>query len=116
MPSSRSERGQATVELVAGLPLVILAGALAWQLALAGHAAWLTAHAARAGARAEAVGEDPARAARSVLPAALERGLEVQRARGGGVRVKVRVPLLVRGWGSPFTVAAGSSLGRWDGG
>ena len=35
-----------------------LVGAIVWQLALAGHAAWLTANAARAGARADIVGRD----------------------------------------------------------
>ena len=44
------------MELVAALPLVLLAALVAWQLALAGHAMWLCAHAARVAARADAVG------------------------------------------------------------
>jgi len=68
------ERGQASVELVAALPLVLVAGALAWQLALAGHALWLCAHAARAAARADSVGRSARAAARSALPGSLERG------------------------------------------
>lgn len=106
------ERGQATIELVAMVPVVLLVGAIAWQLALAGHTAWLTAHAARVAARAELVGRDPGAAARSALPQALRRGLDVERRPAGGVRVSVRVPLLVRGWRSPVRVAATSSLGR----
>jgi hypothetical protein len=35
------EAGQASVELVAVLPLVMLAGLVAWQLLLAGHSLWL---------------------------------------------------------------------------
>jgi hypothetical protein len=105
------ERGQATVELVAALPLVLAVGAIAWQLVLAGQAVWLTADAARAGARADAVGADPGRAARSVLPRSLERGLRVEPRSGGGVRVYARVPLLLRRWSSPIRVAASSSLG-----
>ena len=105
------ERGQATVELVAVLPLVLAVGAIAWQLVLAGQAAWLTADAARAGARADAVGADPGRAARSVLPRSLERGLHVERRPGGGVRVDARVPLLLRRWSTPIRVAATASLG-----
>lgn len=110
----RSETGQASVELVAVLPFVLLVGALCWQFALAGHAAWLSAHAARAAARADAVGADVGDAARSALPVALERGLRVERLPGGGVRVRVRVPLLLARWSSPVTVGATSSLGRTE--
>jgi hypothetical protein len=106
------ERGQASIELVAVLPVVLLVAAVAWQLALAGHTAWLTANAARAGARADAVGRDAASAARSALPRSLERGLDVERLSGGGVRVSVRLPFLLRGWETPLRVAAASSLGR----
>jgi TadE-like protein len=105
------ERGQASIELVAAIPLVLLVGAIAWQLALAGHAAWLAANAARAGARAEAVGRDPAVAARSALPRALERSLEVGRTREGAVRVSVGVPLVFDWARTPVRVAAVSSLG-----
>jgi pilus assembly protein CpaE len=107
-----SERGQATVELVAVLPFVILAAVVAWQVALAGHALWLAAGAARAAARADTVGESPERAARSALPRSMERGLSVRRLREGGVRVEVKVPLLLRNWHSPLEMSASSSLGR----
>lgn len=108
----KSETGQASVELIAAVPLVLLVGAVAWQLALAGHAAWMSAHAARAAARAEVVGRDPRAAARSALPATLRRGLEVSRPRGGGVRVKVRVPFLVPVRRANVRVGATASLGR----
>lgn len=107
-----SESGQASIELVAMMPVILLVGAVAWQLALAGHTAWLTAHAARAAARAEAVGERPAMAARSALPGSLEDDIEVERLKGGGVRVSVRVPLLMRDWNAPVRVDAAASLGR----
>jgi pilus assembly protein CpaE len=115
MHKDHSERGQASVELVAAVPLVLLGAALAWQLALAGHAAWLCAHAARAAARADAVGRSAEAAARSALPRSLERGLSVERLRGGGVRVSTRVPLLLDAGRGPVRVAASSSLGRGDG-
>lgn len=105
------ERGQASVELVAVLPCVLLVAAVVWQLVLVGHAAWLTAQAARAGARADAVGRDAEAAARSTLPRSLERGLEVDRAGNGGVRVSVRIPLIVHAWNAPLRVSAGSALG-----
>jgi hypothetical protein len=100
------------VELVAAVPLVLLAFAVAWQLALAGHTAWLASHAARAAARADAVGRDVRAAARSALPRRLERGLEVKRLREGGVLVSVPVPLLLHAWRGPVDVSATSSLGR----
>lgn len=106
----RSERGQASVDLVAALPFVLLVGALVWQCALAGHTAWLAAHAARSGARAELVDGDVGSAVRSVLPGGLEWGLKVER-EGGVVRVGVRVPLLLHRWRLPVSVGASSSLG-----
>jgi hypothetical protein len=96
--------------MVAVLPLVVLVGAIVWQLALAGHTLWLSAHAARAAARAEAVGGDGERAARSALPDSLERGLEVERGSSGPVRVRVRVPMIARRWRSPVTVSASAAL------
>lgn len=93
------------------VPLVLLAAAVAWQLVLTGHTLWLTAHAARAAARAELVGEGPNRAARSALPRSLEKGLSVRRTESGGIRVGVRLPLLLRPWPSPVEITATSSLG-----
>jgi hypothetical protein len=108
----RLESGQASVEAVAIVPLVLLAAAVAWQLVLTGHTLWLAAGAARAAARAELVGDSPARAARSALPRSLERGMSVKRMDAGGVRVEVRLPLMVRSWRSPIEIGAASSLGE----
>lgn len=112
MRALQSQQGQASVEAVAVVPLVVLAALVAWQIVLSGHTLWLTAGAARAAARADSVGASADRAARSALPAAMERGLSVERLGGGGVRVAVRIPLLLRRWRSPLSVAAVSSLGR----
>jgi pilus assembly protein CpaE len=109
--SPLSERGQATVELVALLPAIVLACAIAWQLVVAGQTAWLAAHAARVAARAEVVGGNVQAAARSALPRSLERGLKVADAGGGRVRVRVAVPLLLRRWHSPVSVGATAGLG-----
>jgi|SRR5215212_10333741 len=92
MRSLRTDDGQATVELVALLPLLGVLVALLWQALLAGETVWLSGAAARAAARADAVGADPADAARSVLPSRLERGLHVRQASGGGVELVLRVP------------------------
>ena len=111
-PGHPGERGQASVEFVAALPLVLVVGMVVWQLALAGNVAWLCAHAARAAARADAVGRSARTAARSAVPRSLERGLAVERLRRGGVRVSLTIPLLLRAWRTPIRVSATSSLGR----
>jgi|GEM_PF-1018448 len=98
MPVTRrtgSELGQASVELVALLPLVAVFAGLLWQGVVTGQAVWLAGSAARAAARASAVGTDERAAARRVLPARLERGLVVRRERSGGVRVAIAVPAIV---------------------
>jgi len=88
------ETGQATVELVALLPLLVALLAALWQVALVGYAEWAASAAARAAARADAVGSDPARAARAHLARSLERGLSVRSLDGGAVRVAARIPTL----------------------
>jgi hypothetical protein len=95
MSHIRAEDGQASVELVALLPLLAVLAAVLWQAVLAGQAAWLAGTAARAAARAEAVGGDPAAAARRVLPARLVHGLGVKAGGDGSVTVSVPVPLAV---------------------
>src|SRR2546425_4745234 len=97
MAHGNGERGQAAVELVGLLPLLAVAVALMWQAALAGQAIWLASSAARAAARADAIGLDAAAAARRVLPARLERGLGVSSRGDGTVAVSIRVPSVVGG-------------------
>ena len=107
----RSESGQASVEAVAVVPALVLAALIGWQLVLVGQTLWLCAVAARTAARADVVGLSPERAARSALPRSLKRGMSVERAAGGGVRVELRLPMLLRAWQSPVRVAAVASLG-----
>ena len=103
------ERGQASVELLGALPALLLVALAAWQLMLAGEASWLAGNAARVGARAEAVGADPEAAVRSALPAHLRHGLRVSR-RDGAVTVRVRLPIVMHGWGSPLRIGATAGL------
>lgn len=103
------ERGQATVELVALLPVLALIGLLVWQAIVAGQALWLAGAAARAAARAVAVGAEPLPAARRALPPSLERGLVVHEPASGGVRVAVRVPAVLGG-GRLTTIRAGADF------
>jgi hypothetical protein len=103
------QSGQATVELVALLPLLAIVLAATWQLVLAGHAMWAATVAARAAARAGALGADSEAAARRRLPARLRRGLRVAAGPGGDVRVSVAVPAVLRGV-RPGRVSAGATF------
>jgi ATP-dependent helicase YprA (DUF1998 family) len=91
---ARSERGQATVEFVALLPLLLTAG-LAGAAVLAGQAAVEHAgQAAQAGAMALQAGTDARVAARSSLPAAARsRATIVLRDRRISVQVRPGIPI-----------------------
>ena len=92
------------------VPALLAAGLVVWQLILVGHTAWVSAHAARAAARAAVVGEDAVRAAKSALPRGLEKGLEVESEADGVTRVRVPLPIVHHGWHAPLKLAARSSL------
>jgi hypothetical protein len=108
-----TERGQASVEFLGALPAALLVVLVAWQLLLAGQASWLVGNAARVAARAQAVGGDPAAAARGALPSHLRRHLEVVAdERDGRVGVRVRIPFFVRRWSSPLEVGGSAAMER----
>jgi len=86
-----AERGQATVELVAALPALLLAGLVALQLLAAGYAMTLADGAAEAGALALASGGSAANAAREALPGWAEDDVSVSIDRGE-VSVRLRPP------------------------
>jgi hypothetical protein len=90
-----AEAGQASAELVAIVPLLLVALLAVGQVAVAGYALWSAGDAARAGARAAHVGGDPERAALSAVPGWLERGARVEA--DGPVEVEVRAPALIPG-------------------
>lgn len=101
------------MEVVAVLPVLVLAVLAGLQVAAGAHA-WGTAHeAARAGARAALVGAPAARAARAVLGDGLARGATVAEtlAAGGAhrVRVAVRVPMVLP-WVPALSVSAEAVL------
>jgi hypothetical protein len=89
------EDGQASVELVAIVPALLIGVLVAAQLGLVGWALWSAGAAARAGARAAHVGGDVEAAARSALPSPLREGATVNDEDDVGVRV--RVPALIPG-------------------
>jgi hypothetical protein len=89
------EDGQASAELVAVVPVLVLLVLVLAQLAIAGHAAWSAANAARAGARAFHVGGDVESVALDSLPEHLRADAEVEDS--GRIRVVVEAPGLVPG-------------------
>src|SRR4051794_6429062 len=106
------ERGQASVELVATVPVLLLVTFCVAQLALAGYALWSAGVAARAGARADYVRGDGEAAARSSLPLVLRSGATVSD--GNAVAVRVDAPSLVPGVSS-IPVTARAAIGAGDG-
>lgn len=85
------ERGQATVEAIAAVPLLLLAGAIALQLLLTGYVLTLVDGAAEAGALALAGGRPAKSAAREALPGWAEDEAEIT-VSGGEVAVRLHVP------------------------
>ena len=92
----RSARGQATLELLAVVPLVLLVALAAAQLLAAGACRELAGNAAGAGAAALLQDRDPAAAARAALPG-WSRGRLSVTVRARQVRVELRPPSLVPG-------------------
>jgi hypothetical protein len=93
--------------LIGALPFLLLAVLVAAQIGVAGYALWSAGIAARAGARAELVGDDAAAVARGALPGGLRGGAEVSD--DGDVSVRVPVPRIVPGMPS-LRVAASAAL------
>lgn len=102
------EEGQASVELVAALPALLLAGLLALQLLAAGYALTLADGAAEAGALALAAGRPAAQAARDALPGWAAGEVEVT-VRGGEVTVRLRPPSPIGTVGERLTVSSSAA-------
>src|SRR5438046_8309827 len=82
--------GQASVELVATIPALVIAVLLVAEFALVGYSLWSAGVAARAGARAAYVGGGGGRAARASLLGDLREGGSVRA--GDGITAGVRAP------------------------
>jgi Flp pilus assembly protein TadG len=87
----RAEGGQATVELVAAIPALLLAALISLQLLAAGYALTLADGAAEAGALALAEGGSAAEAARDALPGWAADDVKVT-VSGEEVSVRLRPP------------------------
>jgi hypothetical protein len=102
-----SERGQATVELLAAIPLLLVVGAIALQLLLAGYALTLADGAAEAGALALAAGRPPKSTAEGSLPSWAEGKADIS-VRGGEVTVRLVPPSLLAALGDHLAVTSSS--------
>ncbi|HEV3379051.1 MAG TPA: hypothetical protein VG126_17390 [Thermoleophilaceae bacterium] len=104
-------RGQATVEVMALLPLVVAVGLGLLQLLAVGYASVLAGNAAEAGALAVAAGDDGRAGARQALP-----GWSRARGRvdvdGGRVEVELRPPSPVNALAEALEVKASAAVER----
>lgn len=103
------QRGQAAIELVAMLPLVLVVALVGAQLLAVGYASVLAGNAAEAGALALAGGGDVRAAARAALPGWSRARARVEMS-GGKVRVKLRPPALLRVLADELEVSATAAV------
>ena len=101
-------RGQASVEMVAALPALLLAALVALQLLAAGYALTLADGAAEAGALALASGGSAADAARGALPGWAKDDVSVS-VQGGEVSVRLRPPSPLRTIADHLAVTSSAS-------
>ena len=104
MPSHR-ERGQASIETVVLLPVLVVVTFAVWQAALAGWTLVSAESAARAAARAALAGSPARPAALSALPESMRAGARIDEA-GGRVTVCVRIPAVLPGFDADVSAAA----------
>jgi Flp pilus assembly protein TadG len=102
----RRQRGQASVETVVLLPVLVAVTFAVWQAALAGWALVAAENAARSGARAALAGSPPRSAALAALPGSMRSGARVEDS-GGTLTVRVRIPAVLPGFAADLSASAG---------
>lgn len=103
--SAADETGQATVEAVAGIGALMLAGLLCFQLLATGYTATIADGAAAAGAVALIQGKPVEPAVREALPGWAKDRVSVSRT-GMVVRVRLRPPALFDSMSEALSVSA----------
>ena len=104
----RAERGQATLELLGLLPLLLAVALAGTQLLVVGYSSVLAGNAAEAGALALAGGGHPHAGARAALPGWSRTHARVS-VSGGEVRVR-RPPTLLRALADRLEVSASAAV------
>lgn len=104
-----AQSGQASVELLGVLPVLIAVALVVFQLLAVGYASVLAGNAAEAGAIALATGGDPRAGVREALPGWSRASAEV-RVSGGEVGVRLRPPALLRAFGERLEVRAQAAV------
>jgi Flp pilus assembly protein TadG len=96
MPRWRSERGQASVELMGMLWWLFLCALVVWQIMLAAWAADQAGNAARTASRVAGRGGDGDKAAKNALTAGLRPHAKIDGS-GETWTVRVNIPILIPG-------------------
>jgi hypothetical protein len=104
------ERGQASVEVVAAVPALLVLALVVFQLLAVGYSAVLAGDAAEAGALALAGGADAQAGARAAVPGWSRARMTVV-VRGASVQVAMRPPSALAAVGRALEVHATAALG-----
>lgn len=99
------EDGQASVELIAAVPLLLLTALVCLQLLVAGYSLTLADGAAEAGALALASGAAADDAARGALPGWARKRVDVS-SEDGAVSVELTPPSVVPGLGDLLSISS----------
>jgi hypothetical protein len=105
----RREGGQAGVELLGALPVLLLLGLVLFQLLAVGYAAVLAGNAAEAGALSHAGGGEAEDAARDALPGWSRAGMDVA-VDGGRVEVSLEPPSPVKALADELEVSSTAAV------
>ena len=103
--ASDREHGQASIETVVLLPVLVAVTFAMWQAALAGWTLVSAQSAARAAARAALAGSPARPAALAALPEAMRRGARIDES-GGTVTVRVPIPAVLPGFDADVAASA----------
>ena len=108
---TRSHGGQASVELLAAVPLLFLAGLAALQLLATGYSLTLADGAAEAGALALAAGLPAEPAVHESLPGWADDRIEIERS-GGRITVRLRPPSAIGAVASALEIRSSAWVRR----
>ena len=111
MSPPESQRGQAMVEVLGAVPVVLVVGLVLLQALAVGYAAVVAGTAAHAGALALAAGADARAGARESLPGWTRARARVDVA-GGQVRVRLRPPSPLRALAGALEVESEAGVER----